>query len=210
MEWKPFQIDPATAPMGETLEDYCHRRWGGAGWTTRLKSEGRKDGARFSDWKWWPNTAKAHQLIQYCESNGISSTDRVNALLFQAEYERGENISLVDVLVRVGQEAKDEISSSSSNDNDNDNGDNNVDDLRRYLTKDEGKAQVERDIARGRQEYGISGVPYFIVSADEQVDSSKSSSSRRRQRRPTGFSGAQASETFLELFEEIEEQQQNS
>lgn len=179
------------------------------------------DGARFSDWKWWPNTSKAHQLVQYCESNGISSTDRVNALLFQAEYERGENISLVDVLVRVGQEAKDEISSSSSsNDNDNDNeieidngngnGGSNMDDLKRYLTKDEGKAQVERDIAHGRQQYGISGVPYFIVSADEQVDSSKSSSSRRRQRRPTGFSGAQASETFLELFEEIEEQQQNS
>jgi len=173
------------------------------------------DGARFSDWKWWPNTSKAHQLVQYCESNGISSTDRVNALLFQAEYERGENISLVDVLVRVGQEAKDEISSSSSsNDNEiengNGNGGSNMDDLKRYLTKDEGKAQVERDIAHGRQQYGISGVPYFIVSADEQVDSSKSSSSRRRQRRPTGFSGAQASETFLELFEEIEEQQQNS
>lgn len=166
------------------------------------------DGARFSDWKWWPNTSKAHQLVQYCESNGISSTDRVNALLFQAEYERGENISLVDVLVRVGQEAKDEI--GSSNDNENGNGGSNMDDLKRYLTKDEGKAQVERDIAHGRQQYGISGVPYFIVSADEQVDSSKSSSSRRRQRRPTGFSGAQASETFLELFEEIEEQQQNS
>lgn len=199
--------------MGEPLEDYCQRRFGGAvgGRIDMFRSEA--DGARFSDWKWWPNTSKAHQLVQYCESNGISSTDRVNALLFQAEYERGENISLVDVLVRVGQEAKDEISSSSSsNDNEieNGNGGSNMDDLKRYLTKDEGKAQVERDIAHGRQQYGISGVPYFIVSADEQVDSSKSSSSRRRQRRPTGFSGAQASETFLELFEEIEEQQQNS
>ena len=205
--------------MGETVDDYCHRRWGGDGWTRNLKSEGQKDGARFGDWKWWPNTGKAHQLIQYCESNGISSTDRVNALLFRAEYERGENISLVDVLVGVGQEAG--VTTNDDTNSGNSNSNNNLDDLRRYLTEDEGKAQVERDIARGRQLYGISSVPYFIVSADHEeaaddFSSSISSSSdknrgtRTRQRRPYGFSGAQASDTFLELFEEIAEQQQSS
>jgi len=189
VKWKPFQIDPQTSPLGETVEDYCHRRWGGAGWTNRLKSEGRKDGAQFGDWKWWPNTSKAHQLIQYCESNGISSTDRVNALLFRAEYERGENISLVDVLVRVGQEANDE----SGDDNNN----LDRDDLSKFLTRNEGKARMQQDIARGRQQYGISSVPFFIISADTDAGN---------QRRPRGFSGAQSSDTFLEVFEEIEEQ----
>ena len=179
VEWKPFQIDPGTAQDGEKVRDYCHRRWGGGGWTHHLKSEGRKDGADFGDWKWWPNTSKAHQLIQFCESNGIASTDKVNALLFRAEYEKGENISLVDVLVKIGQEAgaKDGL----------------VDDLKTYLTNDWGKAQVEQDIAVGRRKYGISGVPFFIVSG---VDKSQ---------RPYGFSGAQASETFVELFEELAE-----
>ena len=204
MEWKPFQIDPQTAQMGEPFEDYCSRRWGGAGWTNRLKSEGRKDGADFSDWKWWPNTGKAHQLIQFCESNGISSTDHVNALLFRAEYELGENISLVDVLVRIGQEANDNNVGSTN--------DNIMDDLRRYLTKDEGKARVKQDIAHGRRKYGISGVPHFIVSADEDAASVNSrggndgNKNRPRQRSPYSFSGAQSSETFVELFEEIEEQ----
>ena len=191
VEWKPFQIDPGTAETGETVGDYCRRRWGGAGWTNHLKSEGRKDGADFSDWKWWPNTSKAHQLIQFCETNGISSTDHVNSLLFRAEYEKGENISLVDVLVRIGQEASDE----------NAGGTNliNVDELRRYLTKDEGKPQVQRDIKFGREKYGISGVPYFIVSAEDGT-------SNRNKRRPYGFSGAQSSETFVELFEELAEE----
>lgn len=201
MEWKPFQIDPGTAQMGEPLEDYCSRRWGGAGWTNRLKSEGRKDGADFSDWKWWPNTSKAHQLIQFCESNGISSTDNVNALLFRAEYELGENISLVDVLVRIGQEANDNNGVGSTNDN-------IMDDLRRYLTDDWGKARVEQDIAHGRRKYGISGVPHFIVSAEEESRGSNGDKNRPRQRRPYSFSGAQSPDTFVELFGEIEEQEQ--
>mmetsp|Transcript_3290 Transcript_3290/g.5685 ORF Transcript_3290/g.5685 Transcript_3290/m.5685 type:complete len:181 (+) Transcript_3290:150-692(+) len=172
-------IDPGTAPSGETVSDYCRRRWGGAGWTNHLKSEGRKDGARFSDWKWWPNTSKAHQLVNYVDKNNICSTDRVNALLFEAEYERGENISLVDVLVEVGQRA----------------GVENVEDLRAYLTNDDGNSEVQREIMQGRRRYQISGVPFFIVSGPPKSDGSIS--------RPYGFSGAQASDTFVEVFEEL-------
>jgi predicted DsbA family dithiol-disulfide isomerase len=182
VEWKPFQIDPQTAPLGETVDDYCSRRWGGAGWTQRLKSEGRKDGADFGNWKWWPNTSKAHQLIQYCGSKGISSSDRVNALLFRAEYEKGENISLVDVLVGIGKEAASE------------QGSGNIDeeDLKRYLTLNEGRGQVKEEIQHGRQRYGISSVPYFIVTSENNAG------------RPYGFSGAQSSETFVDVFEELE------
>lgn len=175
VEWKPFQIDPGTDLAGETVEAYCRRRWGGAGWTNHLKSEGKKDGANFGNWKWWPATSKAHQLVQYCAQNGVCSTDQVNALLFQAEYEHGVNISLVDCLVKVGQEA----------------GVSNVEDLKRYLSKDEGKAEVEQEIATGRRRYGISGVPFFVVSGS---DNSK---------RPHGFSGAQGADTFIDLFEEL-------
>jgi predicted DsbA family dithiol-disulfide isomerase len=158
-----------------------------------LKSEGRKDGADFSNWKWWPNTLKAHQLVQFCESNGISSADHVNALLFRAEYERGENISLVDVLVRIGQEASDGSTDS-----------NKIDDLRKYLTEDEGKAQLEQEISHGRRKYRVSSVPYFLISADEDATDDKKNRPRQR---PYGLSGAQSSDTFVELFKEIAEQQ---
>jgi predicted DsbA family dithiol-disulfide isomerase len=177
VEWKPFQIDPGTNLTGETVEAYCRRRWGGAGWTNHLKIEGRKDGANFGDWKWWPATAKAHQLVQYCDQNNICSTDRVNELLFQAEYEQGENISLVDTLVKVGEKA----------------GVANLDDLTDYLREDKGKLHMEQEIASGRRQYGISGVPFFIVSGSDSTQ------------RPYAFSGAQGSETFVALFEELAE-----
>jgi predicted DsbA family dithiol-disulfide isomerase len=174
-------IDPGTHPNGETMEEYCKRRWGGSGWTNHLKSEGRKDGANFSNWKWWPNTSKAHQLVEYCAANNVCSTDRINELLFQAEYERGKNLSLVSDLVDVAKDA----------------GVANLDDVRTYLEQDNGKDIVKQQIAQGRQRYGISGVPFFIVSSAK--DSNK-------QRRPYGFSGAQSSDTFVELFEELAEQ----
>ena len=94
-------IDPGTNPKGETVEAYCHRRWDGSGWTQSMISDGKKDGANFGNWKWWPHTLKAHQLVQYCANQNIS-TDKVNQLLFQAEYENGENISNVDTLVAIG------------------------------------------------------------------------------------------------------------
>lgn len=160
-----------------------------------MKTEGKKDGASFGDWKWWPNTSRAHQLIHYCDSKGISSTDRVNALLFRAEYERGENISLVDVLVAIGREAAGEEGNGNANGNANGNGDSlDEDDLRRFLTRNEGKAQVDADIAKGRKRYGISGVPFFVVSVKDSPGV-----------KPYGFSGAQSAATFVEVFEELEE-----
>mmetsp|Transcript_108795 Transcript_108795/g.162727 ORF Transcript_108795/g.162727 Transcript_108795/m.162727 type:complete len:171 (-) Transcript_108795:22-534(-) len=169
-------IDPGTNPKGETVEAYCRRRWGGAGWTKSLISEGKKDGAKFEDWKWWPHTLKAHQLIQYCASQGIS-TDKVNQLLFRTEYENGENISQVGTLVAIGQEA----------------GVADTEELTSYLEKDKGEAKVKEEIAVGRQRYRISGVPFFVIGSDSTA-------------RPYGFSGAQKSETFVELFEELSDE----
>ena len=63
----PYQIDPGTNPGGEEFEAYNRRRWGGSGWTRRLIEEGRRDGANFADWRWWPSTLKAHQLVRYAE-----------------------------------------------------------------------------------------------------------------------------------------------
>eukprot|EP00980_Cylindrotheca_fusiformis_P003556 scaffold791_cov115-Cylindrotheca_fusiformis.AAC.14 len=178
VDWKPFMIDPATNPNGETVKDYCQRRWGGAGWTNSLKTEGKKDGADFGNWQWWPHTSKAHQLVQYCNENGVCSSDVVNESLFRAQYENGENISDVTTLVQIGKklgllEAKE-------------------DELTEYLTQDQGKAKVEQEINIGRRKYGISGVPFFVIGKDDAS-------------RPYGFSGAQKPDTFLDLFKELSE-----
>jgi len=173
-------IDPGTDVKGEKVDAYCRRRWGGAGWTEHLKQDGRKDGAHFANWKWWPHTLKAHQLIQYCEqksleTDSLSASDRINQLLFQAEYEDGENISDIETLVKIGCNA----------------GIRDAEDLKSHLQLDRGSESVKKEISLGRQRYKISGVPYFVIGTEGT--------------RPYGFSGAQNWETFYELFQELSE-----
>lgn len=176
VDWKPFQIDPDTDARGETVEAYCRRRWGGSGWTGHLIEEGRKDGAMFRNWEWWPNTLKAHQLVLFAGRRGVSS-NLCNAALFQAEYEDGKNISLVDVLVRI---AKEDLGLSRSDE----------DILRVFLDSDEGAAEVRTEIRRGRREHDISGVPFFVVDYDENA-------------KPCTFSGAQSHERLVGLFNHL-------
>uniref|UniRef100_A0A7R9VFB1 DSBA-like thioredoxin domain-containing protein n=1 Tax=Pseudictyota dubia TaxID=2749911 RepID=A0A7R9VFB1_9STRA len=167
-------IDPQTNPTGEEFEAYNIRRWGSSGWTRHLKSEGRKDGAKFEKWTWWPNTSKAHQLVLFAERSGID-TNASNRALFEAVYEEGMNISLVEVLVQIGSERLNLDATK----------------LRQFLEGDEGKREVVRQIQTGRQKYRISGVPYFIVGRDGSDEL------------PYGLSGAQTSRTFLQCFEEL-------
>ena len=173
VEWKPYQIDPGTKPEGETFEAYNQHRWGGSGWTHHLRQEGRKDGALFQNWKWWPNTLHAHQFVAFASKHGVS-TSKSNQVLFEALYEEGENISLVDTLVSLGRTKL------------------NLDEeeLRKYLEDDNTAKEVRREMESGRRKYGISGVPFFIVDGNA-VD------------KPYAFSGAQPSATFLEVFDEV-------
>jgi predicted DsbA family dithiol-disulfide isomerase len=208
VEWKPFMIDPGTNKNGETVDAYCRRRWGGAGWTKSMIASGKKDGATFGNWKWWPHTLKAHQLIQFlCSHNPIinksqyrdnsssssssssSMSDRVNQALFRAEYEQGENISNIDTLIEIARQLL-----LQENPNSYTNVAQILDELSTYLTQDLGANQVQQEINTGRQRYGISGVPYFVVGLDNIP-----------QRKPYGLSGAQASATFVELFDELAE-----
>jgi predicted DsbA family dithiol-disulfide isomerase len=174
IDWKPYQIDPGTAVNGEAFEDYNQRRWGSSSWTNHLRREGAKDGAKFSNWQWWPNTLKSHQWIQYgVEKHGLS-TDHLNSVLFTALYEQGVNLSLVDALVELG---KAEFPDCSKQD------------LRMYLEEDRGANQVRREIDQGRRNYRIRGVPFFVVSDDKNPDAV--------------FSGAQSSAYIKEVLEKV-------
>ena len=53
-----------------------------------------------------------------------------------------------------------------------------------------------KDIQTGRRKYQIQGVPFFVIGA---VDGDESLG------RPYGFSGAQDSSTFVDIFEELAE-----
>ena len=175
VEWKPFQIDPGTALEGETFEAYCRRRWGGSGWTRHLRSEGAGDGAHFSNWKWWPNTLKAHQLVLFAEQRGVGSHE-TNAAIFKAMYEEGKNVALTDVLVQIG---VDELNLPRE-------------ELQQYLENDVGADEVRREIQSGRRRYRISGVPFFVIGGGTGGT-------------PYGLSGAQSPRTLLDVLKELAE-----
>jgi len=174
--WKPYQIDPRTKMEGETMEGYCKRRWGGSGWTHDLKSEGRKDGATFSDWKYWPNTLKGHQLVHYLHEKYSIDTNTINAELFKAMYEQGKNISLVSTLLDI---ASDEFNVPQQD----------KETLANYLENDLGADTVRAEIRSSQHKYDISGVPFFVISNNES--------------RPYGLSGAQSSSSFLNVFQKL-------
>jgi predicted DsbA family dithiol-disulfide isomerase len=96
-------------------------------------------------------------------------------------YERGENISLVETLVNIGTER---LGVSSSE----------ADDLQMHLENNVGAKDVMKDIQTGRRRYNIQGVPFFVIGA---VDGEESLG------RPYGFSGAQDSSTFVDIFGEL-------
>ena len=180
-------IDPGTKTEGEEFEAYNIRRWGSSGWTHGLKRSGRKVGANFSDWQTWPNTLKAHQLIAYVTDPNREvhkpTTAECNAAVFDAMYECGENVSLVDTLVKIGTERLGVSDEETA-------------DLRTHLQNNAGAKEVMKEIQTGRKRYQISGVPFFVVGA---VNGNSSLG------RPHGFSGAQDSSTFENIFEELAE-----
>jgi predicted DsbA family dithiol-disulfide isomerase len=97
-------------------------------------------------------------------------------------YENGENVSLTDTLVKIGTE---KLGITD---------DDTIQDLRTHLETNAGAKNVMKEIQLGRKRYNIQGVPYFIISAVVEGESVG---------RPYGFSGAQDSRTFVDIFEEL-------
>ena len=179
VQWKPFQIDPDTALDGEEMEAYCRRRWGGSGWTRDLRrSSSRREPPppQFANWKWWPHTGRAHQWVLYGMTRHSADSNRLNVVLFQALYEEGANVSCIETLVELGRKEFPDC---------------DVEALADYLRNNRGHGQVQKEIVEGKRQYKIRAVPYFVM---ERVGSKQP---------PYGFSGAQPSSTFTEIFQKL-------
>lgn len=113
--------------------------------------------------------------MQYGKEHGVD-TDRLNAVLFDACYEEGLNLSLVDDLVQVASRHFDW----------------EPQDLRQYLDQDAGARIVKSEMQTERRKYGVSSVPYFVIGNGEGT--------------PYGVSGAQSSATLKSIFVELSEE----
>ena len=155
---KPYMIDPNTNMNGEEFEAYNIRRWGSSSWTNSLIRSGRSVGANFNNWQIWPNTLRAHQLIDYITNpegdrkagegrNILPSTSECNAAIFHAMYECGANVSMVDTLVNIGVE---ELGIT--------NNEIEKEELRTHLENNAGATAVMSEIQLGRKKYNIGGI----------------------------------------------------
>ena len=71
--------------MARTTLAYNRRRWGSDGWTHSLRAKGRKVGAPLADWKIWPNTLRAHQLLRFAPRE---TRPQLKKAMFEAIYEK--------------------------------------------------------------------------------------------------------------------------
>jgi predicted DsbA family dithiol-disulfide isomerase len=111
------------------------------------------------------NTVKAHELIHYAKSKGLQL--QAKERLLKAYFEEGRNVGRIDDLADLAAEIGLER-----------------DDVVRSLESGEYLAAVRAD-QRQAQEYGIQGVPFFVIDGRY------------------GVSGAQDAATFVDVFGQV-------
>eukprot|EP00271_Cylindrocystis_brebissonii_P011203 TRINITY_DN280_c1_g1_i1.p1 TRINITY_DN280_c1_g1~~TRINITY_DN280_c1_g1_i1.p1 ORF type:complete len:207 (+),score=37.78 TRINITY_DN280_c1_g1_i1:122-742(+) len=142
VNWHAYMIDMKTQAGGEEYMAYNVRRWGSDGWTQSLRRAGAKNGLKFADWRWWPNTFHAHRLVHLASQAGRGS--EAKQLLLEKTYEDGANVSDLAVLCDVGEAL-------------------GLEGIREALESDAGKAEVIEEDRRAKSELNVRGVPYFLV-----------------------------------------------
>ena len=140
-----YMIDQNTDKEGEEYLSYNKRRWGSDNWTKELKSIGKKYGANFNDWKIWPNTLLGHKLIM--EANKKGKGNEVLEEVFKYCYEMGKNVSQEKTLNEIGNKF---VITDWNN--------------------DENLKLVLLDEKKGKKQYGINGVPFFIFPNNEVIE----------------------------------------
>lgn len=107
VQWRPFQLDPTVPPAGRDWAEVIDTKFGGPlraqPMFERVAAAGAGDGLsfRFDLITRHPNTAKAHAVIVHAQQRGHDVWPLVDAL-FDANFQRGEDVSDDEVLVRIG------------------------------------------------------------------------------------------------------------
>ena len=153
-----------------------------------MKQSARPDGCIFQNWgkqnpdSVWANTFHAHRLMYFVRQNyGWSKIHDFKRLIFQCYYEKGWNISNINVLIDIGIL-----------------GGLDPTELEKFMSSEEGKQEVILEQKRAKEEDGVNGVPYFTV---HNLKVNSSILSKLSGNSLSSFSGAQSTEFWLEIFE---------
>jgi predicted DsbA family dithiol-disulfide isomerase len=106
--WRPFFLNPDTPPEGEPYRPFLEKKFGGPAPVEalfeRVRAAGRPWGIEYAFEKIEvrANTLQAHRLIHWAQQRGDAA--RLVERLFVAQFERGERIGDLALLVKVAVE----------------------------------------------------------------------------------------------------------
>jgi len=169
--FRPYQLDPAAGPEPRPMLQVLAEKYGpqAAAMARNVAEQARGDGITMNfDRVLAANTLDAHRLLRLAEREHGAAVQRALAeKLFDAHFTRGDHIGDRAVLAGLAGEAGMDPGRA-----------------RAYLASDEGRAEVQAEIAEARG-LGITAVPTFVLDGRY------------------GVQGAQPASTFLQALEAV-------
>jgi len=183
----PFFLEPhypEDVAVVETNRERLVEKWGGeAGWNRQkqmhdLKGRGLEAGIPFFNLdRKTSNTMASHRLIQHLgKTYGLAVSEAVYDKLNQYYFVDGHSLNDRPMLAKVVAKLLEELLSNRAP---------SEAELLEFLDSEKGKEEIT-NIGHALNQLGISGIPKFIIEGRTMVD------------------GAARSDTFVEVFREIE------
>jgi len=135
--WRTFELRPEPVPTLPPDGEYLHRVW-----NSSVYPMAEKMGVVMKLPPVQPRSRLAHEAAHWAQTLG--KFEAMNAEIFRAFFERGENIGEIEVLVSLASKL-----------------DLEIDSLRRALKSREFEKSVIAD-EQAAEQFGVSGVPAFI------------------------------------------------
>lgn len=155
IEWHPFQLNPEMPAGGMDRRAYLEAKFGGKAQAAKIYAqiaEAAEEAGlpiNFGAIARTPNTLNAHRLIHWAGIEGRQTP--VVSFLFDAYFQKGQDIGDTEILVQVAERAEMEG------------------DAIRRLLKSDADADLIRDRDAHARERGVTGVPTFIVANQHVV-----------------------------------------
>ncbi|PGG96615.1 hypothetical protein GX51_07740 [Blastomyces parvus] len=160
LSWKPYFIDQDPHKESELIQDRMLRRMGPKmteAAQTRLKRVGAALGINFKFGGHMGSSRLAHVLLHTTAAEkGLVMQGKVSEMLFEYQFEREEDLSCVETLVRAAVE----VGLGEA-------------EVREWLAGEgagRGVAEIIEEEGRKVREEGVQGVPHFVIGGSYHVD----------------------------------------
>lgn len=153
--WRPFFLNPDTPPEGEPYLPFLEQKFGGKAPVEalfeRVRQAGQAYGLDFAFEKIIrrANTLQAHRLLYWAQQR--SNSDALIERLFVAQFQRGEPVGDLAMLVKIAAECGYPAA-----------------EVKAYLASDEDTETIREDERMVRQ-MGIRMVPTFILNSRQVI-----------------------------------------